>query len=211
MVKDETNLNKRDSKYDTAIHIAIELDRLEIIKYLGEQGTNLHIQDSFRETPLYCAIRNRKIEAVKFLAKKGSDLNKRNDILQYTPLQLATLEGYSEIIEYLFTQQEGETKSDQNTSQIKSTDENIALNKKENNKQYTKSIIAAISLTSAIIITSILCNTIALVVVSLLVITIILLQIQRENKNQHKKKCSNFLSNIECGLIKEEILEFNRE
>ncbi|MBV0900100.1 MAG: ankyrin repeat domain-containing protein, partial [Wolbachia endosymbiont of Fragariocoptes setiger] len=41
-MKDKINLNERDNEGNTAIHIAVELDKLEIIKYLIEKGANIH-------------------------------------------------------------------------------------------------------------------------------------------------------------------------
>lgn len=97
------SLETRDFRKKTPLQLAAEQGRMEIVRYLVQQGA---IVDATTEpgtgevTPLRFAIANGDIEMVLFLIEHGADVNKANE-QGWTPLMTATRHGHGDIIDVL--------------------------------------------------------------------------------------------------------------
>lgn len=65
------------SDYDmrTPLHIAVNHDKLDVVKYLLSEGANVHAKDKNGETPLHLAIKNNNYEIVNILIETGALLD----------------------------------------------------------------------------------------------------------------------------------------
>ncbi len=110
-------------KYATAIDnfeqlnflliFAIKYNRLDVVKYLQEQGANINYTDpNTNETPLITAARNGQLETVKYLIEKGANPNQvsthndNNDksyqsVFDDSALISAAKNGHLQVVEYL--------------------------------------------------------------------------------------------------------------
>lgn len=75
-----------------ALCVAVEENKLEIVKYLIDKGANVHIDDQF---PLLSAIFYGHLDIVKFLVQRGADYRHTK---AYT---IAMNRGHEDIIDYL--------------------------------------------------------------------------------------------------------------
>ncbi len=87
----------------TALHIASDCGRLDIVKYLVEQGANVNARDWFPKTPLHWACERSRLEIVEFLVANGADVNAVCDNNGRTPLHYACQRGKLEIVKCLVT------------------------------------------------------------------------------------------------------------
>lgn len=80
------NINHRNEKYGgkTALHYAVDMCGIEVIKTLLINGADPNIKDNLGNTPLHDAVRLTWEECVKILLKHGADINSVN-ILGETP------------------------------------------------------------------------------------------------------------------------------
>lgn len=76
----------------TAMHLAAEKNRPDLIEYLHNAGLSLNQQDSNGATPLHVAVANKKAEALQKLIDLKADANIRNGQIE-TPLHLAAAQG----------------------------------------------------------------------------------------------------------------------
>lgn len=77
VVRELVNRNKNliqavSSEYSTALHLAIELDSLDIAKFLIENGASCEVKNNDGETALHLAIKKNKLAIVKMLINKGA-------------------------------------------------------------------------------------------------------------------------------------------
>ncbi len=73
---------------DTALILAIKLNKLAIANWLIEQDVDLNAKDTKGNTALHYAVSNKKLDSVQLLTKKYSNINSLN-INQQTPLMIA--------------------------------------------------------------------------------------------------------------------------
>jgi ankyrin repeat protein len=86
---------------NSILHEAIKSGDLKIIKILIDYGADIFKKNNFNETLQHISIENKKWNKItKFLIKKGLGL-KEKTVFGDTPLDIATIERNSEIIEYL--------------------------------------------------------------------------------------------------------------
>lgn len=76
----KVNINLLDSNNETPLIDAVIWGRLEIVKYLIDQGANVNHKDNSGETPLWCALEHRHIAIAEYLRSKGADVNYKNTI-----------------------------------------------------------------------------------------------------------------------------------
>lgn len=86
----------------TAMHLAAEKNRPDLIEYLHTAGLSLNQQDSQGATPLHVAVANKKPEALQKLIDLKADANIRNSQIE-TPLHLAAAQGNVEAAEALLS------------------------------------------------------------------------------------------------------------
>lgn len=94
------NPNKRNSDFDTPLHIACILNDLTAIKLLIKFGAEINAMDYEGSTPLYNAVLYGKIEAVQLLLDNGADPNIPNIFGNY-PLYYACSMGNRKIVKKL--------------------------------------------------------------------------------------------------------------
>lgn len=98
--KKHTDINCRDKKGDTPLHIAVRGDKKGIIKFLVEQGAKINLQNNALMTPLNIAARDDMFSVVKYLVEHGADLNITNK-KKNTPLHHAARYNHETIAKYL--------------------------------------------------------------------------------------------------------------
>ncbi len=86
----------------TAMHLAAEKNRPDLIEYLYTAGLSLNQQDSQGATPLHVAVSNKKPEALQKLIDLKADANIRNSQIE-TPLHLAAAQGNADAAAALLT------------------------------------------------------------------------------------------------------------
>lgn len=67
--------------------ISIISDKLDIVKYLVEQGANIEYKESDGFTPLKCSTLRNRCDIIKYLISVGADY-KTKDRLGMTPIDL---------------------------------------------------------------------------------------------------------------------------
>ncbi|XP_045473989.1 uncharacterized protein LOC123680240 [Harmonia axyridis] len=71
--------NERSFRYsNTALHIAVTHKRLDITRYLLDNGADVEAYNIFWETPLFSAIESKKIEQAIILLQYGAEIDSRN-------------------------------------------------------------------------------------------------------------------------------------
>lgn len=76
----------------TAMHLAAEKNRPDLIGYLAETGLSVNQQDGQGATPLHVAVSSKSMEALQKLIALRADATLRNNQIE-TPLHLACAEG----------------------------------------------------------------------------------------------------------------------
>jgi ankyrin repeat protein len=82
------------------IHQAIELNNLEVLYYIVENGADVNLLNYDGNTPLLMAIEQQNLEIIQYLVENGADVNLENGD-RYTPLLMAIEQQNLEIIQYL--------------------------------------------------------------------------------------------------------------
>jgi ankyrin repeat protein len=102
LLKAGVKLNAIANDYDrgTALHLAVEAKRLDMVAALLGAGAKTEVKNRYGYTPLHLAVRNGNIELVKMLLMAGADPKSKNDDDE-TPLDLAESREKLEIIELL--------------------------------------------------------------------------------------------------------------
>ena len=86
---------------DTALHLAVRHEYLEIAKQLISKGADLHACDIDGDPPLQWAVQMGHKELVKCLLRHGADVNKRNEKTGETVLKWAVKCGHEAVTELL--------------------------------------------------------------------------------------------------------------
>ncbi|KAI7904329.1 Glycerophosphoryl diester phosphodiesterase family-domain-containing protein [Cokeromyces recurvatus] len=86
----------------SAVALACRLGNLSLLKLLIEKGASVNIADEDGETALSIAIQNNFVEGIKVLIKQGHvNINIAEKVNGWTPLMIAAIEGYKDIVEIL--------------------------------------------------------------------------------------------------------------
>ncbi len=82
----------RNKEGQTPLHIAIKLNRLDMVKLLIEKGAAINVKDRKSQTPLHIAIKLNRLDMVKLLIEEGAEVNGK------TPLDFAVDEKGIELL-----------------------------------------------------------------------------------------------------------------
>lgn len=97
------NVKDVNKNGDSLIHIACQINNLNMLKMLNNSNTELNIQNEVGETPLHIAVRNGNMEIIKYLIECGANLNIQNNLGQ-TALHIAFEQGdYGSVKELIET------------------------------------------------------------------------------------------------------------
>jgi ankyrin repeat protein len=100
ITKCENSINGKDSLGRTPLHIAIEQQNSQLVKYLLEQGASLESRDRDGTTPFLYAVKSENFPVVKYLIKHGAtvdDTDTKGSAFHYLAIN-----DNIEIAEYLF-------------------------------------------------------------------------------------------------------------
>ena len=85
----------------TPLHLAVELGKVKIVKLLASWwGANVNAKDVDGKTPLHLAVELDKNKIVRILTYKWADVNAK-DANDLTPLHLAVIRRYDDIAKFL--------------------------------------------------------------------------------------------------------------
>lgn len=76
----DMNINKVDENGSTKLHNAVKNGKMDIVKFLVENGANINYMDRNKETPLSIAISYRKMDIIGYLIENGADINAKNNV-----------------------------------------------------------------------------------------------------------------------------------
>lgn len=85
-------INSRNKKLQSAMHIAVCFEHLEMVKCLEKLGINLDLQDQNGDTPLHDSILITNEKILNFLLNSNCDLTILNN-MNFNPIQYAALKG----------------------------------------------------------------------------------------------------------------------
>lgn len=101
LLENGADVNAKNKYGEAILHFVIVEGNLEIAKLLLEHGANINYQGSYNDTALHEAIKNRHRDITEYLINiEDINLNLQNKEGK-TPLHLAVLYGYSEIVRLL--------------------------------------------------------------------------------------------------------------
>ena len=87
-----TEINIRNSKGSSLLHVAVMFNHIKLVQFLIEQGIDIELVSDTQKTPLHHAAWKGRTEIAKFLIQAGA--NKVScDTFKNTPLHLAALHG----------------------------------------------------------------------------------------------------------------------
>jgi ankyrin repeat protein len=85
---------------ETALHLAVENDKLEILKYFEERGANFDFQNANGCTLLHCAAKEANLELVEYVAGQSVNID-AVDKNGESPVMYAAQKGSLPIVKYL--------------------------------------------------------------------------------------------------------------
>ena len=94
--EDKNQVNTHDNRNCYAIHYACNIDSVDIVRYLVENGANINVQDVDGDIPISWALARGHKDIAKLLIEKGADLNISNNN-GYTLLHWAAFSSDGEI------------------------------------------------------------------------------------------------------------------
>jgi ankyrin repeat protein len=101
LVFDKSIMNAPNNVGKTALYLATEKNKINIVKDLLAQGADVNVQTNYdKTTALHIAIREGRIEIVKELIAKITNINVK-DANNQTPLFIACGNGHTKIVEFL--------------------------------------------------------------------------------------------------------------
>eukprot|EP01125_Pyxidicula_operculata_P010091 TRINITY_DN3322_c0_g1_i1.p1 TRINITY_DN3322_c0_g1~~TRINITY_DN3322_c0_g1_i1.p1 ORF type:complete len:270 (-),score=36.73 TRINITY_DN3322_c0_g1_i1:183-992(-) len=95
-------LNHQNYEGETALHIAITNENIQIVECLIENGSNINLPNIRGETPLHVAAALGHNEIVKLLVREGASIEAEDECGD-TPLHFAVREEKLFVIEYLLS------------------------------------------------------------------------------------------------------------
>ena len=93
------DINIKNMKNQTLLHMASKYGNLDIAKYLISNGTNIEEKDVNGETALHLACRYNHLQIVEYLISQGANKDPINN-KQETPFIFAKMKNHSQIINY---------------------------------------------------------------------------------------------------------------
>ncbi|OEY86603.1 hypothetical protein BIY23_02750 [Wolbachia pipientis] len=93
-------INKKDTKGDTVLHLAVKFTYAKTVKLLIARGADVNSRGSEKETPLHKATLLGRVQNVKLLIEKGADVNAKNHN-GYTAIHLACMLNYENVVKEL--------------------------------------------------------------------------------------------------------------
>lgn len=96
-----TDINAGDRCGSSALHYAAEKGRLEVAKFLVDQGATVNVTNMWEKTPLHEAANQGHEEVVMFLVENGARIEATSNKKRFTPLHLASQFGHTSVVEYL--------------------------------------------------------------------------------------------------------------
>lgn len=105
----------RSLHHPSSVALACKLGNLELLKLLISKNASVDLADEDGETPLLFAIRSHFLEGVKVLIYDGHvDVNLAEKVNGWTPLMIASMEGFKDIVEALLEAKADKDVVDQN-------------------------------------------------------------------------------------------------
>lgn len=83
------DINKKNSNGVTALHLAVEYNRTEVVKLLLSAGANVNAGNGLDKTPLIIAVEKNRLEPAKVLLAQKNVKIDIQDINNYTAFQIA--------------------------------------------------------------------------------------------------------------------------
>ncbi|KAI8986544.1 Glycerophosphoryl diester phosphodiesterase family-domain-containing protein [Pilobolus umbonatus] len=92
----------RSLHHPSSVALACKLVNYELLKMLIEKNASVDLADDDGETPLLFAIRSHFVEGIRLLIDRGQvDVNLSEKVNGWTPLMIAAIDGYKDIVELL--------------------------------------------------------------------------------------------------------------
>lgn len=85
----------------TALHVAVTANHLDLIRLLIDKGADINVRDVEGTSPLDDAVWRGYLEAAAILLAKGARLNEAEAKTGATPINEATYQGQTELVQYL--------------------------------------------------------------------------------------------------------------
>ncbi|MFC1794904.1 ankyrin repeat domain-containing protein, partial [Planctomycetota bacterium] len=85
----------------TALHAAVDEDRLDIAEMLIAKGANVNSKDNDGRTPLHLAAESADKDIAEMLLAKGANIHEKDDEYGFTAMHYATRFGSKNIVEFL--------------------------------------------------------------------------------------------------------------
>ncbi|WP_264706418.1 ankyrin repeat domain-containing protein [Wolbachia endosymbiont (group B) of Colias croceus] len=94
------DVNARDNRGNTPLHLAVLADKLQVVEKLIEGGADVNAKNNHGATPLHWAALNQNVNIVEKLIEKGANVNEKNKY-DNVPLHYAAVYGSLSVIEKL--------------------------------------------------------------------------------------------------------------
>ncbi|WP_265041633.1 ankyrin repeat domain-containing protein [Wolbachia endosymbiont (group B) of Melanostoma mellinum] len=72
------DVNARDNRGNTPLHLAVLADKLQVVEKLIERGADINAKNNHGGTPLHWAALNQNVSIVEKLIEKGANVNEKN-------------------------------------------------------------------------------------------------------------------------------------
>ncbi|WP_264719450.1 MULTISPECIES: ankyrin repeat domain-containing protein [unclassified Wolbachia] len=72
------DVNARDNRGNTPLHLAVLADKLQVVEKLIERGADINAKNNHGATPLHWAALNQNVSIVEKLIEKGANVNEKN-------------------------------------------------------------------------------------------------------------------------------------
>ena len=99
----KVNINAKGNDDWAILHIASQVNNLEMVRYLVDEGSNINAKNASGSKPIHIAAREGYKDTVEFFLSKGLSINDLGAANQ-TLLHYATMKGQLEVVKYLITQ-----------------------------------------------------------------------------------------------------------